>query len=182
MAGRLREKTEANKRHAKVAELLLQKVPPLEIASRLRVSRARVYRDIELIRASWREEAVHDIGAVLLHEIAQHASDERKLRERWEVAAQTEAQTKVWLEIYDRILRLQERRAKLMGLNAPDETVLDASTLTEVIATILRAVLPYVPDIEARNRLADEIAGIRERYAAGKWQPPSAPASITSAG
>lgn len=177
MAGRLREKTEANKRHAKVAELLLQKVPPLEIASRLRVSRARVYRDIELIRASWREEAVHDIGAVLLHEIAQHASDEQKLRERWEV----EAQTKVWLDIYDRILRLQERRAKLMGLNAPDETVLDASTLTEVIATILRVVLPFVPDIEARNRLADEIASIRERYAAGKWQPSLGQGSITNA-
>lgn len=177
MAGRLNEETAASKRRARVAELLLQKVSPREIATRLSVRLKLIYDDIETIRASWREDAVHDIGAVLLHEIAQHASDEKKLRERWEV----ETQTKVWLDIYDRILRLQERRAKLMGLNAPDETVLDASTLTEVIATILRTVLPFVPDIEARNRLADEIGAIRERYAGGKWQPSLDQGSITNA-
>ena len=163
-------------RRARVAELILQKRNTVDISRCLKIPEHTVNDDVDAIRSAWRDDAVGDIGKVIAQDLAALCSDEAKLRERWKL----EVSTVRWLQIHDRIMRVLERRAKMMGLDAPEELRLDASTLNEVVTLMLKAVIPHVVDPAARVALADEVAAIRERFTAGKWS--QAPASIRSAG
>lgn len=155
------EKVEIVNRRRRVAELLLQKVSPLEVAHRLSIKRDIVYRDIEVIRDQWRKDTVQDVSAIIAADLANLASDEGKLRRRWDVTLDT----KLWLDIHKQIIVVMERRAKMQGLDAPEEVALDISTLNEIVTLLLAVVVPFVP-AEKRNELADAVEGIRLRYGA----------------
>jgi len=155
------EKVEIVNRRRRVAELLLQKVSPLEVANRLAIKRDIVYRDIEVIRDQWRKDTVQDVSAIIAADLANLASDEGKLRRRWDVTLDT----KLWLDIHKQIIVVMERRAKMQGLDAPEEVALDISTLNEIVTLLLAVVVPFVPP-EKRNELADAVEGIRLRYGA----------------
>lgn len=154
------------RRRARVAELLLQKQSVSEIARTVRASPKTVYDDIACIREAWRESAIGDLAPRIGEQLATIENLKKQLHELLRI----ETRTDVVLRVVDRLLSVMDRESKLLGLNAPDELRLDASTLTEVIALVLRTVIPFVTNPEDRVRLADEIAAIRERYAAGQWQ------------
>lgn len=157
--------------------MLLEKHTPHEIARKLQISPKRIYEDIARIREAWRDSAIGDLAPRIGEQLATLESLKKTLHEMLRI----EIKHETVLRIVDRLLDVMTREAKLLGLDAPDELRLDASTLTEVIAIVMRTVVPYLKDPNDRVRLADEIAAIRERYAAGKWSPP-AQGSVSNAG
>ena len=158
-ARKITQKAAISLRRRSVAEMLLQKRGVYEIAAALGVKREVIYNDVEVIRDQWRKDTVQDIGNIIAVDLANLASDEGKLRRRWD----TTLDTKLWLDIHKQVIVVMERRAKMQGLDAPEEVRLDASTLNEIVTMILAAVVPFVP-AEKRASLADEIEGIRLRY------------------
>jgi hypothetical protein len=163
-------------RRARVAEKVLQKIEPAVIARQLDISVRKVWDDIARIREMWREAAVGDLSPRIGEQLATLDQLKKTLQE----LLKNESKTDPLLRVIDRLIDVMEREAKLLGLNAPDELRLDASTLNEVVALVMRAVLPHVVDPAARVALADEVDSIRGRYVAGKWS--QAPESNSSAG
>jgi len=163
-------------RRARVAEKLLQKIEPMVIARQLEIPIRTVYEDTARIKEFWRESAVGDLSPRIGEQLATLDQLKKTLHE----LLKNESKTEPLLHVIDRLIDVMEREAKLLGLNAPDELRLDASTLNEVVALVMRAVLPHIQDAAARVALADEIDTIRSRYVAGKWS--QAPELNSSAG
>jgi hypothetical protein len=154
------EKAEIVDRRRKIAALILSKHSVIEIERKLHVPRNTIYRDLEVIKSAWRRDTLEDVSSVIARDLAALAADEGKLRRRWDTIADTD----VWLRCHKQIIVTMERRAKMQGLDAPEEVNLDVSTLNEIITLLLAAVVPYVP-AEKRNALADQVEAIRARYA-----------------
>jgi len=98
-------------RRKEAAKLRVQGLGLLEIAERLGVSTSTAWSDIESVLDEWRCEAVADIGRLRQLEVAKldelwHSLFSRAVDDRDEKAV-------------DRLIRLAERRAKLLGLDAP---------------------------------------------------------------
>ena len=107
-------------RRRQVAALVLARVQEAEIAKHLRVSRGTVKKDKTVILDRWREAAQRDILEARGHAAAALDADEVRLRalyDRLEQRGEDEAA----IEVYDRILKIQERRSKLLGLDAPEQ-------------------------------------------------------------
>lgn len=163
-------------RRARVAAKMLQKLTPVVIARQMEIPVRTVWDDIARIREAWRESAVGDLAPRIGEQLATLEALKKTLQE----LLLKETATDPLLRVIDRLIDVMEREAKLLGLNAPDELRLDASTLNEVVALVMRAVLPHITDAKARVALADEIDTIRSRYVAGKWS--QAPEHNSSAG
>jgi hypothetical protein len=102
-------------RRRKVAALALARVSQQEIARQLNVSEATISKDLAFARAQWAAERQADIGAERAQELARLAADEAQ----WRRKLQAEPGLLGQLGIYDRIHRIGERRAKMLGLDAP---------------------------------------------------------------
>lgn len=154
-------------RRARVAAKMLQKLTPAVIARQMEIPVRTVWDDIARIREAWRESAVGDLSPRIGEQLATIEALKKTLQE----LLLKETATDPLLRVIDRLIDVMEREAKLLGLNAPDELRLDASTLDEVMALVFRKVVPYIADAAARVALAGDIAELRSRYAAGIWSP-----------
>lgn len=105
----------AEERRSKIAALLVRKVPYRQIASTLGVAIGTVASDVEKIRAEWRTSALDNLEDYVIEELATLDNDEYELR----MLLQRQATVENRLRAYDRILKIRERRAKLLGLDAP---------------------------------------------------------------
>jgi hypothetical protein len=110
-----RRKSNVAERRQLVAALLVQRVPLREIASSVGAAVGTVHSDVAAIRDEWRESALRDIGDYVIDELATLENDEYRLRMRYQSAVGDD----VKMRIYDRITRTMERRAQLLGLDAP---------------------------------------------------------------
>lgn len=165
--------TVLSQRRARVAEMALQKIPVAEIARKLRISPKIAYDDLARVRELWRQEAVGDLAPRIGEQLATIEQLKSKLQELLRI----EERTDPLLRVVGRLLDVMEREAKLLGLDAPDELRLDVSTIHEVIAHVMRAVIPFVQEPAARVALANEIDGIVARYAGGTWSQERASSS-----
>jgi hypothetical protein len=104
-------------RRAEVARLLRKRLTKTEIAKRLGCSRDTVHADSKLVLKDWKEAHIRDIGAVLTTELAVLFSDERLIRKEFEKELDPVRRA----TIYDRVLKIMERRAKLLGLDKPTQ-------------------------------------------------------------
>lgn len=98
-------------RRKTVASLYLNRVPMRQIAHHLKVSPATVCVDLKALRAEWREEHLADIEGVVVRELAELDAMEQRC-----VLMDAKSKTPEWM---DRRLRVKERRARLLGLDAP---------------------------------------------------------------
>lgn len=102
-------------RRAKVAKLVHARVPQYEIATLLRVSPGTVSYDVKWLKEQWRKEALMDTAEQIERELTELAV--------WEARLADEAglpENKKTIPLYvDRILKIKDQRAKLLGLYAP---------------------------------------------------------------
>lgn len=98
-----------------IRDSLLNMKPPIE------VSIATVNRDLKLIRAEWKRKATESIEEWIANELAD----------------MDELEKQAWREKrYDLVLKIKDRRAKLLGLDKPMRTELTGADGAPVKITI----------------------------------------------
>lgn len=103
---------EIESRRPRVSQLLLAGKTYREIAEFLGVGLGTIHRDVKAIRESWREEQRISTDAWVTQELARLAKLEGPA-----VSQALEGS----LRAVDRCLRIMERRARLLGLDAPKQ-------------------------------------------------------------
>lgn len=101
-------------RRRKVSQLYLRRQTQEAIAQALGVSQATISEDIAQLRKQWAQENVENLDQVKVREAAE-------LDEMEADAAVEFSKRKNW-EWFDRRLKCKERRARLLGLDAPTKT------------------------------------------------------------
>ena len=107
----------AAERRVDVAESVLRGVPRKELAARWGVTDQTIYDDLKLIRAKWQEEAVEAVATATGRELRACDADEDMIR-GW-LAGVSPLDTELRLKHLDRIGKIAERRARLLGCEAP---------------------------------------------------------------
>jgi hypothetical protein len=139
-------------RRVQVAELWARRVTQREMARVLNVSEPTISRDIAALTAEWRKEAQAFLDDVKAHELADLDSMERDVALKY---TQTEN-----LRLIDVRLRIKDRRARLLGLDAPtrvDATIsddVDLFTDPEAVRAHLTALIDRAADRRANARAA----------------------------
>lgn len=110
-----KKQIEIERRRAAVAQGLIAHMTYRDMAEALGVSLGTIASDVKEVRKAWLEQATDHIESWIAAELAAIASDEAWLRQ----ARSTERNVDRQLRIQDRISNLRERRAKLLGLDAP---------------------------------------------------------------
>jgi len=116
------KEVEIEERQRKVAQLYLRRQTQTEIAKVLKVDQATISRDLAELRKQWAAENVENLDQVKVREAAE-------LDEMEAEAAVEFSKRKNW-EWFDRRLKCKERRAKLLGLDAPAKS---DSTVTQTV-------------------------------------------------
>jgi predicted transcriptional regulator len=110
-----RRRQEVSKRRATVAKLWTRRLTQEEIAAAVGVTRSTVSRDIKVLVAAWREEAVGDVTAMRARELADLDAMEREAA----MAASAKVSPQELARLLEVRLRVKDRRARLLGLDAP---------------------------------------------------------------
>lgn len=103
-------------RRAVVAQLVLGHFSVRAIAADIGVSKSQIQRDIEALRLEWQESRRAAVDAQVAEDLQRLTALERTL---WPGALRGD------LAAMDRLLRIQERRSRLLGLDAPAKVELD---------------------------------------------------------
>lgn len=110
-----RRRQEVSRRRATVAKLWTRRLTQEEIASAVGVDQSTVSRDIKMLVANWRKEALGDLTAARARELADLDGMEREAA----VAASANVSPQALARLLEVRLRVKERRARLLGLDAP---------------------------------------------------------------
>lgn len=175
--GRARERLARADRRCRIAERNLAGATQAEIAAEMGVSPATVSMDIAAIKAVWRSEAQDDIAEAHARELAVLQMDERSIREYMDSLEDDAHLDRIRYHLL--ILRIMERRARLLGLDAPtrNETKLAGSSATTIECVNDRRQGPFQRAVESdpeAKRLVHDLAvqiygpqGLRAQEAAG---------------
>lgn len=114
-------------RRVQVAALLLEGLSLSEIATRTGVSKSQAYRDVDAVRQDWRGEARTSIHQHIESHLGELAALKDAIRPK-ALSITGEKQ----LEAIDRMVKLLEREAKMLGLDQPakSEVAVDLSKLS----------------------------------------------------
>lgn len=114
-------------RRTQVAKLLLQGLSSRAIAEQLNCSHTTVQNDIKVILERWRTEQISDAADLV----------------QIEVARLDRAQEALWdqvkygnLHATDRLLRIMERRAKLLGLDQPAQAKITLESVDKLLSAL----------------------------------------------
>lgn len=115
---------EREARRRRVTSILLSGVTnQTAIAEELGVGQATISRDIRFIEAEWRQEAVSNVAEAKGQDLQRL---DRLIAGTWDQAR------KGHLGSIDRVVRLLERRAKMLGYDAPEQLNLGGDLTTKV--------------------------------------------------
>jgi len=117
-----RTKIERKQRRNMVAANLLSGLSYREMANALDVSIGTIANDVNALIKEWGRENIERIS---LHQHLQHARLNRLLNAVWKKATEGE------LASIDRAIRIEERRSRLLGLDAPSRFQINPSELTD---------------------------------------------------
>jgi len=160
--GTASKKAIMTERRTRVAKLLVSGMPYNQIARRENVAVSTISNDVKAILEQWHEEMKPRdrwrwiaIGMKKLSELDLTLSSElhrqKDVKEEGKVVGKRYAHNmEVRLKIIDRMLRLAERRSKLLGLDAPTKRIQMEITIDD----ILRALPP-----EFREEVRRELVG-----------------------
>jgi hypothetical protein len=119
-------RTAAEARRRRVAELRLRRMTQRDIASVIGCAQGTVAKDLKVIESEWRREAVADIAAHRARALAEIDEMEKEAAIRY-VAARNNP------EFFKLRLECQKRRAALLGLDAPKQLDLSGSLRIETL-------------------------------------------------
>ena len=133
-------------RRKEVARLLVRMhMRPREIGEQLGIHMGTVYRDIKWLKKEWEKERISHIDDLRMKELAELDEMEKICMEKLEGCANPWQGTR-WIEERRKI---KERRAKMLGLDAPDRAVhmnaniqVSKDDADKVVAAILQAENP----------------------------------------
>jgi len=110
-----RRRQAVSKRRVTVAKLWTRRLTQEEIAAAVGVDQSTVSRDLKALVTAWRKEALGDVTATRARELADLDSMEREAA----VAASAKVSPQELARLLEVRLRVKERRARLLGLDAP---------------------------------------------------------------
>jgi transposase len=128
------ELTKIEERRAQVAQLLTRHHTYREMAQQLGVSHSTIGEDVKVIRERWRERACTDYADLLAEEMAKLDLLEREILPK---ALSGGPEGGVNLRAVDRVLAIRDRRARMLGLDAPSKV--EAVLKVELIVRALEA-------------------------------------------
>jgi len=147
-------------RRRKVAALDLRHVDQVDIGRQLDVDQSTVSRDLAVLRAEWRAAAAADTGERTARELAELDDMERDCAVQF-----AKTHDRGWITAR---LAIKDRRAALLGLDAPKRTELsgrgggpiDLRVHPEFlqVQTVILLALEHYP--QARQAVADALAAI----------------------
>lgn len=97
-------------RRTKVAEMLLARKTQMQMADELGVGQATINRDVKAIRKEWHAERMQDLEEYIADDLARLAAAEAAM---WPLVIAGKPHA------VDRLLSIMDRRAKLLGMDAP---------------------------------------------------------------
>jgi transcriptional regulator with XRE-family HTH domain len=110
-----RRRQEVSQRRLTVAKLWTRRLTQEEIAAAVGVDQSTISRDIKALMAAWQKEAVSDVTLVRARELADLDAMEREAA----MAASVKVSPQELARLLEVRLRVKERRARLLGLDAP---------------------------------------------------------------
>ena len=121
---------EMQKRRKEVASLYLKGYTQQQIADKLEVSRQTINGDVQAVLAQWREETSHAMServakqAMQLEDMRLRAwtAYTKAVEENRDAQSEKRPRSEKELNAIALLLRIQEREAKLYGLDAPNRT------------------------------------------------------------
>ena len=132
-------KAATEERRMRVSAMLLARVQQREMARRESVSLGTITNDIAVIRRNWRDRMAESYNAHVAEEVAKLDWLERGLMAHALKGDDYDA--------IDRLIKIMDRRARLLGLDAPTRTRVEVIT-EDVIDAAIR-------DLEAKLAAAD---------------------------
>jgi hypothetical protein len=116
---KIRHKQDVAARRASVAEMWARRITQRDMARTLNVSEPTISRDIAWLLDQWRAEAVRKVDDVKARELADLDAMERDIAMALVPHHGNTISLRERARLTDTRLRIKERRAKLLGLDAP---------------------------------------------------------------
>lgn len=113
------KKNEMAERRKRVAAMVLARVPQWEIAKKIGVDNSTISTDMKAVREEWRQERAADVNEIQARDLAALEQDEGSVRRR--LAGLAEEAHGERVRYHELVLRIMDRRAKLIGLDAPQK-------------------------------------------------------------
>lgn len=149
------ELTKIEERRAQVAHLLTSHHTYREMAHQLSVSHSTIGEDVKVIRERWRERACSDYADLLAEELAKLDQLEREVLPK---ALSGGPNDDVNLSAVDRVLTIQDRRARMLGLDAPSRV-----EVTMHVEKVAKAIELVVVDLGMDPEMVRPILGAKLR-------------------
>jgi len=153
--GRTLREIQLSLRRAKVAELALKGWTQQAIADFFELSVACIQRDLGIIKEEWRLERVQNTDLYVRRELLQLDTDEHDIRRR--LLGLPDNAIETVLKAYSQILRVMQRRSKMLGLDAPAKLQISVEQVHIVAQQIIAVVVDEVHDPDMRERIGQRI-------------------------
>lgn len=145
-------------RRTKVAELMLRGWTRIQLAEFFQVSTACIGHDIVYVRTEWVRERVANTDLFIQAELLKLDQDEHDIRRR--ILRLEDNQMEMVLKAYTHILRVMQRRAKMLGLDSPKKLQISVEQVKVVVQQIIAVVVDEVHDPDQRERIGHKILEI----------------------
>lgn len=153
--GRSLKQLQLSLRRAKVAELLLKGWKQEEVANFLKVAIGTITSDIAWVRQEWARERVENADLYVRQEVDKLENDEYDIRRR--IRALPDNSMELALKAYTHILRIMQRRAKMLGLDTPTTLKISVEQVETVVQQIIAVVVTEIDDPEKREKIGHRI-------------------------
>lgn len=124
---KLAKKLEIQERRKQVMDLARRKYTQNEIKDMLNISRRTVQTDMKAVQDEWREARIDDMNEVFLVDLLNLNRMEQLMWKRLESLSKDPRAGTRWMEM---MLRLYDRRAKMLGYDAADKRIVRDMTLS----------------------------------------------------
>jgi hypothetical protein len=152
------------------------------LAEELDVAQSTVTRWARQVRASWQAHTQWAFGDMVGQELATLARDEADLRRAMLRATEDKDDDRV-ARLYDRVLKIHERRARITGIDARDRAQLDLWQLQQVLRAVVQVLNAKIRDPQLREEIATALLEMRlQEVEAWAKQHAKAPLTIEATG
>lgn len=156
--GRSLKEIQLSLRRAKVAELALKGWTQESMSEFFNLSVGTVANDLSFIRQEWARERLENVDLYVRQEIMKLDTDEHDLRRR--IMTLPDSGIDMILKVYGHLLRIMQRRAKMLGLDQPTKLSVTVDQIEVVVQQIIAVVIDEVHDPEQRERIGHRIIGL----------------------
>lgn len=159
-------------RREKVAALMKAQVGQTEIARRLHLPTTTVRNDVLWIVAQRRQELFGSaVDAAAMEEERLKEMERQLIEDGDKLRAIDGFDIELFLKIIDRRLKIMERRAAMLGLDAPDEVNISVIQVNAAFAQMIAGIMRLVTDSALRRGIIDVVNEVLQRYGAGSCSP-----------